>query len=102
MKMIEMLTDYIDEELDDAYKYIKKANEFKDSDPEIASMFYKLSNDEMTHMDMLHKRVVETIMAYKRQNGAPPAAMEEAYNLLHKRHMAKGEKVTSLQNMYKR
>ena len=64
--------------------------------------FYRLSGDEMTHVDMLHKQVAEIIMDYKRKNGEPPAVMEALYEYLHKRHMAKAEKITNMQTMYKK
>lgn len=102
MRIIEILSDKIEDELTDACDYIELAIEYKIECPEAAELFYKLSRDEMTHMDMLHKRVVETIMAYKRDVGAPPAAMEAVYNHLHKRFVAKAEKVTNLQNIYKK
>lgn len=102
MKKIEMLVDKIEEELSDSYSYIKLAHEYKDKDPELANTFYRLSNDEMTHQDMLHKHVVETIMAYKREHGEPPVAMEAVYNHLHKKHIEKAEKIVNMQNMYKR
>ena len=101
MKTIELLVDKIDEELNDAKGYIKKALEYKERDKALADMFYRLSSDEMTHMDMLHKQVVEIIMDYKRKNGEPPAAMEALYEYLHKRHVAKAAEVTNMQNMYK-
>ncbi|MBP3697966.1 MAG: hypothetical protein J6J01_00585 [Oscillospiraceae bacterium] len=102
MRKIEILTDKISEELDDACSYIKLAHEYKDKDVELATLFYRLSNEEMTHMDLLHKRVVETIMSYKREHGEPPAAMEAVYNHLHKKHIEKAEKIVNMQNMYKR
>lgn len=34
MKMIELLSDHIEEELNDAYTYAKLALEYKDTDPE--------------------------------------------------------------------
>lgn len=102
MKKIETLVDKIDEELEDACSYIDLAHEYKDKDSELANLFYKLSNDEMTHMDMLHKQVKEIILAYKREHGEPPVAMEALYNHLHKRHVEKAEKVVNKQNLYKR
>ena len=101
MKTIELLVDKIDEELSDAKGYIKKALEYKERDKALADMFYRLSSDEMTHMDMLHKQVVEIIMDYKRKNGEPPAAMEAVYEYLHKRHVAKAAEITNMQNLYK-
>lgn len=102
MKKIETLVDKIDEELEYACSYIELAHEYKDKDPELANLFYRLSNEEMTHMDMLHKQVKEIILVHKREHGEPPAAMEALYDHLHKRHLAKAEKVTNMQNMYKK
>lgn len=102
MKKIEMLVDMIDEELSGAENYIRKALDYKEKDKELAETFYRLSGDEMTHVDTLHKQVAEIIMDYKRKNGEPPAVMEALYEYLHKRHMAKAEKITNMQNMYKK
>ena len=102
MKKIEMLVDMIDEELSGAEHYIRKALDHKEKDKELAETFYRLSGDEMTHVDTLHKQVAEIIMDYKRKNGEPPAVMEALYEYLHKRHMAKAEKITNMQNMYKK
>lgn len=101
MKEIQILADRIESELEDACTYIKLAHEYKERDKALADMFYRLSSDEMTHMDMLHKQVVEIIMDYKRKNGEPPAAMEAVYEYLHKRHVAKAAEITNMQNMYK-
>ena len=102
MKTIEMLVDKIDEELSGAEGYIRKALDFKEKDKELAEMFYRLSSDEMTHVDTLHKQVVEIIMDYKRKNGEPPSVMEDLYEYLHKRHIAKAAKITNMQNMDKK
>lgn len=102
MKKIEMLVDMIDEELEGAKTYIKKALDLKEKDRELAEMFYRLSGEEMTHVDMLHKQVMEVIMEYKRKNGDPPAVMEAVYDFLHKRHMAAAAEITNMQNMYKK
>ena len=102
MKEIQILMDHIEEELDDACEYVKQALEYKESDPDMAGIFYKLSNEEMGHQDMLHKQVKEIIMDYKRQYGEPPVAMEAVYNHLHERFLEKAAKVVNMQNMYKR
>ena len=102
MKEISLLMDHIEDELEDACTYVKQAIEFKESDPEMASLFYRLSTEEMGHMDMLHKCVVNHIDAYKRTHGEPPAAMSAVYAHLHKRYIEKAEKITGLQNMYKK
>lgn len=102
MEKIEMLVDMIDEELEGAKTYIKKALDLKEKDRELAEMFYRLSSEEMTHVDMLHKQVMEVIMEHKRKNGDPPAVMEAVYDFLHKRHMSVAAEITNMQNMYKK
>lgn len=102
MKEIELLSDHIEDELEDARTYIKLALEYKDTDPEMAQLFYKLSGEEMNHMDALHKSVVSHIENYKRTNGEPSAGMRALYDFAHKREVAQAEKITALQGMFKR
>ena len=101
MKTRELLMDHIDDELDDACTYAKLALEYKSTDPEMANLFYKLSGEEMSHMNALHDSVVSHIEAYKRSNGEAPAAMRAVYEHLHKRHIDRAEQVGVLQNMYR-
>ena len=102
MKMIELLSEHIEDELEDACTYINLALEYKDTDPETANLFYKLSQEEMTHMDALHKRVVACIEKYKQTKGEPPEGMKALYDFVHKREIAQAEKITNLQNMFKK
>lgn len=101
MKTIEILCDHIDEELEDARNYVQLAIEYKHSDPEVAQTFYKLSLEEMTHMDMLHKSVVAHIDNHKKSNGEAPIAMTSIYEYLHKKYIDKSERISSLQAMYR-
>lgn len=102
MKIIELLSEHIEDELEDACTYIKLALEYKDTDPETANLFYKLSQEEMTHMDALHKRVVASIDTYKKLKGEAPEGMKALYDFMHKREIAQAEKITNLQNLFKK
>lgn len=102
MKMIELLSEHIEDELEDACTYAKLALEYKESDPEVANLFYKLSQEEMTHMDALHNRVVACIDTYKKLKGEPPEGMKALYEFMHKREIAQAEKVATLQGMFKK
>lgn len=102
MKEVKLLMEHIEDELEDAHTYAELALEYKEADPETAELFYKLSGEEMNHMNALHKAVVSHIEEYRKQKGEPPAAMMAVYEYLHKRDVERAEKIGVLQNMYKR
>ena len=101
MQEIQKLEDYIQEELYDAKKYIKCALMYKDSDRDLADMYYQLSQDEMGHMEKLHKMVVTLIDDYRKEQGEPPVEMLTLYNYLHEKEIDKAEHIKTLQSMYK-
>ena len=101
MKIIEKLSDMIEEELSDAEKYIKCAMNHKEDHPALAEVFYKLSTEEMQHMTYLHDQVVKLIEEFKKQRGEPPADMMAVYEYVHKRHIAKAAEVKNMQMIYK-
>lgn len=100
MKSIETLSDKIEEELEDACDYIDLALNSKDSDPTTANLYYQLSMEEMGHMDKLHRRVVDVIAEYRKENGDPPPEMQWRYDYLHKNHIEKTAKIKIKQAMY--
>lgn len=102
MISIKLLTDHIENELDDACTYAELALEYRDTDHEMADLFHNLSGEEMTHMDALHKNVVRLIGKYRAEHGEPPAAMAAVYDYLHKRQIERAEKVNTFLSMYKR
>ena len=102
MTEIKLLMEHVADELRDAHTYAKLALEYKASDPEMAELFYKLSCEEMNHMNILHKDVVRHIEAYKRQKGEPPEGMKALYEYLHKQAIGDAEEVGVLQGMYKK
>lgn len=102
MKIIEILTEHISDELDDACTYAKLAIKYRESDPETADLFYKLSGEEMTHMDALHKAVARLIGDYRVKHGEPPASMLAVYDYLHEKAIDRAERITALRSMFKR
>lgn len=101
MKIIEMLADYIEEEIGDADKYARKALEYKADYPEMARMFYTLSNEEMEHANKLHNSAVILIEDYRDNHGEPPAEMMAVYEYLHKKQIDRMAAVKLLQSMFK-
>lgn len=101
MKEIRELEDHISEELHDSEKYIKCALKYKDENKPLADLYYKLSNEEMKHMEMLHEMVVDVINDYKEEHGEPPAEMLAVYNYVHEKHIDKTKDIKTLIAMYK-
>lgn len=61
MKIIKCLSELIEEELNDACKYVDLAMKWKADEPDTADVFYELSLAEMDHMDKLHNEAAELI-----------------------------------------
>jgi len=100
LKIIKDTCDYIDEELHDAEKYIKRALEVKQDYPELAELFNMLSSEEMKHMQMLHNQVVKLIDNYRKTEGEPPASMLAVYDYLHQKFIDHAKEIKILQQMY--
>ena len=102
MKLIKELTERIEEEIDGAEEYVKEAIKLKHEHPSLAKTLYDISNQEMTHIDMLHSEVVKLIEESRRTYGEPPAPMMAVYQYLHERHIDKVNNIRMLQNEYKK
>lgn len=100
MKIIETLSDKINEELDDARSYAKLAIDEKSEHRGLAEALMSLSNDEMRHSMVLHNEVAKLIEEYRKANGEPPAEMMAVYKYLHGKSIEKAERVKRLQQMY--
>ena len=101
MKIIEKLSNHIEEEIKDAACYAKMAIEYKTEYPALAETLYSLSVEEMGHMTSLHEEVVRIIDKYKKERGEPPAAMLAVYNYLHEKHIENAKDAKMYQQMYK-
>lgn len=101
MKIIEDLSNMIEEEIEDAGKYARCALKHKSDMPALAEVFYKLSNEEMGHMTALHGQVVAIIEDYRKKNGDPPADMQRLYEILHRKHIENAATVKGMLSLYK-
>lgn len=88
MKLIEKLSDMIDEELDDAYRYAE-CSILHEDDAELSKTFKTLANEELMHAMKLHDQVTRIIKDYRETNGEPPKEMLTLYDYLHKRQIEK-------------
>ena len=101
MLIIKKLSCMIEDELNDAERYIDNALKEKEERPELARLFANLSNQEMEHMRMLHEAVTEMIDQYRQKNGEPPEAMMAVYNYLHEKNIDHSAKIRVMQNLFK-
>lgn len=101
MKIIKQLSDMIEDEIEGAYEYAKKAIEWREEYPDIADTLYNLSGEEMKHITRLHTLVVDIIEKYREKEGEPPATMLAVYEYLHRKHIDKVADIKRYQDMYK-
>ena len=101
MKIIERISDRINEEISDAKLYAKMAAEVKNEFPALSHVLYTISTQEVEHQAMLHEQVVKLIEQYRREHGEPPAAMRAVYDYLHKQSVEKLEEAKRYQEIYK-
>lgn len=101
MKIIEKLSEKIEDEIHDAECYARMALEYRDEYPELARIANNLSAAELDHMSSLHAVVTQLIDQYRRMNGDPPAEMKAVYDFLHKKHIDHVAEVGVLRSMYK-
>lgn len=98
MKIIEKLSDMIEEEIADAEKYAKCALKYKDERPQLSVLFKTLSNEELDHERRLHDAVVQIINEIRQTQDVPPE-MQAVYEYLHKKQIDKVAEVKILHSM---
>ena len=101
MKIIEKLSERIEEEICDAKSYTMMALETQEGYPDLSRTLYTIGLQEMEHMRMLHDSVAKLIEMYRREHGDPPEKMLAIYEYLHQKHIEKAADTKALQAMYK-
>lgn len=101
MRLIKQLCEMIEDELEGAELYAKKALKCKDDRSPLAKMFYSLATEEMDHISRLHTAVVDEIEEYKEKKGEPPVEMMALYNYMHEKHIDHATKIKTMLEMYK-
>ena len=101
MQLIKDLSEYIEEELCDAEKYADKAMKVKETYPNLAANFLKLSIEELGHAALLHSDVVALIGDYRKEHGDPPERMLGRYDCIHEKLIEKSNHIKALQAVLK-
>ena len=101
MKTIVKIIDQIDEELEDAEKYIKCAMNYKDERPHLANMYYDLSVAEMGHFEKLHSAVSTLINEEKDEGNEPTNEMMAIYNYEHGKYIKEATEIRIMQEMFR-
>lgn len=101
MTEIKLLMEHVADEINDAETYAKLALEYKDTDKELADVFYRLSGEELEHMNRLHAQVVRLIEERKRSGAEIPADMMPVYRYLHKQQIERTTEVGVAQALYR-
>ena len=101
MKIIEYLSEKIEDEIEDATDYAKNAIADKVMYPWLSEVLYSISTDECKHKQMLHDAVVRLIKEYRERTGEPPADMLARYDYLHKKHIEAAKEAKLYQDIYR-
>ena len=96
MKIIQKISEMIDEEITDAWKYARCYQNHKEDDPELAKTISQLATEELGHADKLHAQVVRLIKNQREKTGDPPEWMLHVYNYLHERSINRATEVRAL------
>ena len=101
MIIIRDLTKMIKEEIRSAEKYAKNAMSYKESDIELADIFYRLSTENISRVGVLHDCIVRIINEYKQHRGEPPKEMMAIYNYVHEEEVELVKEIRLLLEMFK-
>lgn len=102
MKTIKFLIEDIEEELEGAEHYAKKATEHKDDDRALADVYAKLANVELEHVNALHGQVVRIIKEWKATSGQEtPASMQAVWDWEHEKMVDNAARVKTMLDMYR-
>lgn len=101
MKIIRVLSDMIEDEIEGAHEYAEKAAEYKTEHRKLAEVLYELSTEEMSHIKRLHDEVARMIADYREKKGDPPADMLAVYDYLHKKNIEQVAEIRRYQDVYK-
>lgn len=101
MKQIKEIVELIEDELEGAEEYAKKATKYKDQDKTLADVYARLAQTEMTHVDTLHDQAVRLINEQKKAGVQVPASMQAIWDWEHGKQVDTAARVKSLMAVYR-
>ena len=101
MKELKEVIRDIGEILDSAEMYAKEAVKHKTQYPSLAGVYCRIAQDDLSHVDMLHKQAVVMIEEKKRDGHEVPASMQAIWDWEHEKMMDETADVKRLLEMYK-
>lgn len=101
MKELKEIIGDIGESLENAECYAKEAVKHKEQFPAMASTYARIAQDELNHVDMLHRHAVEMIESKERSGAEVPASMRAVWEWEHEKQIDEAADVRRLLDMYK-
>ena len=101
MKDIKCIVEFIEEEMEDAEKYAKKAMHYKDSDKKLAETYATLSEEELRHAEMLHKEAVRLIEAHRAAGHTAPEGMMAVWDWEHEKQIDHKARVKTMLQLFR-
>lgn len=101
MKELKEIIADIQEMLDCAEMYAREAVKHKNQYPDLASTYARIAQDDLAHVDMLHKHAVNMIEEKQKNGTEAPAAMKAIWDFEHDREIDKAADVKRLLDMYR-
>lgn len=102
MKIIKVIVEQIEDEVEGAEEYAKLATQYKTEDKALADMYFDIANQELMHVDKLHSQVVKYIQQYKTTGKEIPASMQAVWDWEHEKIVDNVTRIKLMLDMYKK
>lgn len=87
--------------LESGEDYAREAVKHKHQYPDLASTYARIAQDDLAHVDMLHKHAVSMLEDYQRNDGEAHAAMKAVWDYAHGQQIEKTADVKRMLDMYR-
>ena len=101
MESIAEISDNMECLIDKAEHFAKCAVSKKESDNSLAEAYYRIANDLLAHVSLLHTQIVAKIEGYKQTGAEIPKDMQRLYDILHKKHIEHVATIKGMLALYK-